>query len=37
MEKIGLFCRWDSNSGPLDIKCSTNSVSTSQKNSFGWC
>lgn len=31
MEKIGIFCQWDSNSWALDIKCSTNSISTSQK------
>jgi len=40
MEKGGIFCRWDSletNSGALDIKASTSSVSTSsQQTFFGW-
>lgn len=35
MEKIGIFCRWDSNTWALDIKYNTNNVSTSQKNYFG--
>lgn len=41
MEKGGVFCRGDwlkTNSGTLDVKASTSSVSTSprQQTCFGW-
>lgn len=40
MEKGGVFYRWDwlkTNSGTLDVKASTSSVSTSlQQTCFGW-